>query len=77
VKTPSGQQIQCPSCGSTDLRWSNQPHYLNYVMAFLFRDPIRCCACRYRFYRRALTDMEYAAKVERAAGGRDEDPGGG
>ena len=59
VKTPSGEQIECPSCGSTDLRFSNKPHFLNFLMAFVLRDPIRCCRCRFRFYQRALTDAEY------------------
>jgi C4-type Zn-finger protein len=72
VKTPSGDQIQCPLCGSADLRWSNQPHLLNYVMAFVFRDPIRCCGCGYRFYRRALSDLEYAAKIGQPSAGEDE-----
>ena len=59
MKTPSGEQIVCPSCRSTDLRWSNKPHIMNFVMAFAFRDPIRCCACGYRFYRRGFSDVEY------------------
>lgn len=73
MKTPSGEPIQCPSCGSADLRWSNQPHFLNFVMAFAFRDPIRCCDCGFRFYRRALSDVEYAQKVERTSGARSQD----
>jgi len=59
VKTPSGRQIECPSCRSTDLRWSNKPHFMNYIMAFVSRDPIRCCGCGFRFYQRAFTDLEY------------------
>jgi C4-type Zn-finger protein len=62
LKTPSGEQIECPSCAGTDLRWSNRPHFLNFFMAFLFRDPIRCCRCGFRFYERALTDVEYEQK---------------
>jgi C4-type Zn-finger protein len=70
VRKPTGERIECPSCASTDLRWSNKPHFLNFVMAFVFRDPIRCCACGFRFYRRALTDTEYADQVKRK---REED----
>lgn len=65
MKTPSGEQIACPSCRSTDLRWSNKPELMNFFMAFVFRDPIRCCGCGYRFYRRALTDVEYDRQQRR------------
>jgi hypothetical protein len=74
VKTPSGKQIACPTCASTDLRWSNKPDYLNFVMAFLFRDPIRCCRCGLRFYRRALTDGEYEKKVAPKPASRHDEP---
>jgi C4-type Zn-finger protein len=69
VKTPSGEQIECPSCGSTNLRWSNKPHFMNFFMAFLFRDPIRCCECSFRFYGRALTDVEYEKEQARKSAG--------
>ena len=70
MKTPSGEQIECPSCGSTKLRWSNKSDYMNFLMAFVFRDPIRCCECGFRFYERALTDLEYDQEVNRKLRGR-------
>jgi len=73
LKTHSGETIECPSCGSTDLRWSNKPHFMNWVMAFASRDAIRCCQCGFRFYERALSDVEYqerkrAPEAQTAAG---------
>jgi C4-type Zn-finger protein len=59
MKRRSGAQIECPSCRRTDLRWSHKPHYLNFIMALVFRDPIRCCRCGCRFYARAFTELEY------------------
>jgi C4-type Zn-finger protein len=70
VKNPSGEQIECPSCGSTDLRWSHKPHFMNFLMAFLFRDPIRCNDCSYRFYERALSDVEYEKETQKKQKGR-------
>jgi len=72
VKTPSGEKIECPSCGSGDLRWSNKPHILNFIMAFVMRDPIRCCKCGYRFYQRAMTDAEYQKEHGRRTATRAE-----
>jgi C4-type Zn-finger protein len=80
VKRPSGLPIECPSCGSADLRWSNKPHFLNFLMALVFRDPLRCCRCGFRFYGRALTDAEYQQKFGRKSaghrhgGGRKDSP---
>ena len=59
MKRRSGAQIECPSCKSTELRWSHKPHNLNFIMALAFRDPIRCCRCGFRFYARAFTELEY------------------
>ena len=75
MKNPSGKQIVCPSCGAADLRWSNQPHILNFFMAFLLRDPIRCIGCGFRFYARALTDLEYEKEQARKSPGRHADNG--
>ena len=51
---------------------------MNFWMAFLFRDPIRCTDCGFRFYERALSDLEYEReKAKKIKGNRlasdDED----
>jgi len=63
VKKPTGEEVECPSCGSTDLRWSSKPHWMNFLMAFLSRDPVRCNECGFRFYARAFSDLEYENEV--------------
>lgn len=60
VKDRRGQFVPCPSCGSTDLRYSDRIRPLDLFWWLLGKQALRCRKCRTRFYERtdeAVTKM--------------------
>jgi DNA-directed RNA polymerase subunit RPC12/RpoP len=52
VKTPGGELVKCPKCGSTDVRYSDGIAIWDLVMWLRRKHAVRCRNCRLRFYAR-------------------------
>jgi len=74
VGPEESQKPFCPRCGSTDIRGSQTPHMLDFLLNSFSLKPYRCRSCRKRFYLRkpaqALENMEDQAAVEHKHGAR-------
>jgi ssDNA-binding Zn-finger/Zn-ribbon topoisomerase 1 len=50
---PLEKRIECPKCGSHDVRRSKSDNFIAIVARAFGRWPFRCRSCRTRFYRHA------------------------
>jgi DNA-directed RNA polymerase subunit RPC12/RpoP len=46
------EPVRCPKCSSIDVRFSEQPTFLDVVFRLFGMDAVRCHHCRARFYSR-------------------------
>lgn len=64
--------MNCPSCGSSDIRESRHPHMRDVLEKLAGRKPLRCRRCRQRFYAavsaRAKEELVRAKHSHRAHG---------
>jgi DNA-directed RNA polymerase subunit RPC12/RpoP len=47
------KRIECPKCGSHDVRRSKSDTFMSILARMFGRWPFRCRSCRSRFYRQA------------------------
>jgi DNA-directed RNA polymerase subunit RPC12/RpoP len=52
IKAPGGRLVECPHCGSRDLRYSQSENVVDLVMHFWRKHALRCRECGARFYGR-------------------------
>jgi DNA-directed RNA polymerase subunit RPC12/RpoP len=60
--------VRCPRCGGADIRLSFRRPLLDGIMTMFRMTPLRCRACRHRFFKRLLPEEEV-----RLAGGNESD----
>lgn len=53
--------MNCPNCGSADIRVSRHPHAMDAFYRLCDREAYRCRKCRYRFYGAKLAAEEITA----------------
>ncbi|HLH17165.1 MAG TPA: hypothetical protein VKX45_08085 [Bryobacteraceae bacterium] len=52
IKAPGGHLVECPHCGSRDLRYSQTETVVDLMMQFWRKHALRCRECGARFYER-------------------------
>ncbi len=51
MATNERRSTRCPSCGSDDVRRSNQHRFLDPILSVLGFLPLRCEDCNHRFFK--------------------------
>ena len=54
LRGDNDRKLECPACGSADVRRSARHGLLESLMKRVFVLPYRCIACRSRFFRLTL-----------------------